>query len=129
MQVADVIGSILGPAFQVVAGIINGLIEVVGWLFDRLNDIINVAGEVGKAIADSPLGWLAARVGDVVGGVAGAVGNAAGAIGGAIAPQPAVAAGYMAPGTTPPPVTNVNVTLDGKEIAKSIDTRLGYGAR
>jgi phage-related protein len=129
MQVADVIGSILGPAFQVVAGIINGLIEVVGWLFDRLNDIINVAGEVGKAIADSPLGWLAARVGDVVGGVAGTVGNAAGAIGGAMAPQPAVAAGYVPAGYAGGvPVTNVNVTLDGKEIAKNVDKRLGYGA-
>ena len=129
MQVADVIGSILGPAFQVVAGIINGLIEVVGWLFDRLNDIINVAGAVGKAIADSPLGWLAARVGDVVGGVAGAVGNAAGAIGGAMAPQPAVAAGYVpANYAGAAPVTNVNVTLDGKEIAKNVDKRLGYGA-
>jgi hypothetical protein len=35
----------------------------------------------------------------------------------------------MAGNDPEPPVTNVSVTLDGKEIAKSIDTRLGYGAR
>lgn len=151
LQVADVMGSILGPAFAIVGGIINGLIEAVGWLFDRLNDIINVVGDVAKAVSDSPLGFLAGVVGNVAGavgnvvggvvsgvagavgnvasGVAGAVGNAAGAIGGAITPQPAVAAGYMSGNAPEPPVTNVSVTLDGKEIAKSIDTRLGYGAR
>jgi hypothetical protein len=129
--IAHVVGTVLGGAFS----ILGGILEFVGGLF----------GQFIKMVTDSPLFKIAEGIGGIAGGIADfitggdkkktapatpAQTQALGAMFGRTAPVVAgAAAGSYSGGPSGAPVTNVSVTLDGKNIATSVDKRLGAQAR
>jgi phage-related protein len=129
--IAHIIGTVLGGAFS----LLGGAIEFVGNLF----------GTFIKMVTDSPLFKIVEGIGSIAGGIvdfvtggdkkktttpASSVGTSMGGMFGRTAPAvtPASTGGYTG-GPSGAPVTNVSVTLDGKNIATSVDKRLGGQAR
>ena len=118
--------NIINGVFDAVTGVIG---VIVGGLVGAFNLLVEVAKVVGKALMDSPLGIffkLAMMVADGIGGILGAV------FGGGNKPSPAASTGggsvrYGTGGGGGVGNTNVNVytTLDGKQVADSVDVRLG----
>ena len=112
IEVAKGIGSIVGSIGDAVGGVVGGIADGLGGFVGGIGDAIG--GAVSGAVS-------------TVGAVAGAVGSVTGIT------APGTPAGY-GPGYNPAdfarttPQTTVNVTLDGKEIAKNVDTRIGRGA-
>lgn len=157
-SVMGVVGPIIQnllPVFQRVFDAVSGLIgkvgELVGWLWgdgngplaiavqaigaalgivgniiatvaDAISGLIDFVMSLGKAIADSPVGQLAGFLGDIGGALFG---------GGGSQPVPVAATSGSSGSrgiTVPAPQVTTNVTLDGRQIAQSVDTRIGRTA-
>jgi len=134
--------NIINGVFDAVTSVIG---VIVGGLVGAFNLLVEVAKTVGQALLDSPLGIffkLAMMVADGIGSILGAVFGGSDASKNATRVATATAGGVTtATGTGErrgysaaefaaasgdfKPVTNVNVTLDGKKVASAIDTRLG----
>jgi len=129
--IAHVVGTVLGGAFTILGNVIG----FVGGLF----------GQFIKMITDSPLFKIVEGIGSIAGGIVDfvtggdkkktttpttSVGTSMGGMFGRTAPAVTGApAGSYSGGPSGAPVTNVSVTLDGKNIATSVDKRLGAQAR
>jgi hypothetical protein len=116
------------------------IVDVFIGAFGLLGKVI---GAIGEAIMNSPFGLFLRLAIEVAKGIGGIISSI---FGGGDKPKPAPAGtsgGTMLPGLAgvtpastrgatftgiPPAQTTVNVTLDGKEIAKNVDTRIGRGA-
>lgn len=107
----------IGGAFSIVLGIIGNIGGAIG-------SAIDFVIKLGKAIMDSPIGFLIKAVAGVVGGVAGAVGGAFGlGKGGGVMPSPGTSGGGNSVGARDIN-NNISITLDGKKVADSVATRL-----
>jgi phage-related protein len=118
------------------------IIDVLVGAFELFGKVI---GRIGEGIMNSPFGLflrLAIEVAKGIGGIIDSVFGGgddkpkplpAGSSGGTMFPglatvgQPA-GTGSATFGGIPPAQTTVNVTLDGKAVAQSVDTRIGRGA-
>lgn len=114
---------VMNGIFDAVTGVIG---VIVGGLVGAFKLLVGVAETVGKLLMNSPLGVffkLAMMVAEGIGGIIGAV------FGGgskAVTPTAPIGPGAVTFGTGGGG-TNVNVytTLDGADIATSVDTRIG----
>lgn len=69
--VAPVFGTVLGAALKVVAGVIGEVIDVISTLVGWLTTAINKVVDLGRAIANSPLGKVAGAIGGAIGNLFG----------------------------------------------------------
>jgi hypothetical protein len=81
-KVFELIGILWGDGEGPLAAAFKGIVGVGTILFNIFGDIVGVIGtvigeiiKVGKAIMDSPLGWLIKQVAGFIGGVAGGIGG------------------------------------------------------
>lgn len=132
----NAVDGLFGALFNIGKFIVDVFIGAFGLLG-------KVIGAIGEAIMNSPFGLflrLAIEVAKGIGGIIDSIFGGdkpkpapAGTSGGTMFPglatvgQPASTGGATF-GGIPPAQTTVNVTLDGKEIAKNVDTRIGRGA-
>jgi hypothetical protein len=142
---------VIAKVVEVVSGPLSVAFSVIGAIFDVIGKVLGFIGDLFgqfiKMVTDSPLFKIVEGIGGIAGGIADFITGGdkpkpapAGTSGGAMFPglanvgrtAPVVAGasvGAMAGGAIPAPVTNVSVTLDGKNIATSVDKRLGQQAR
>jgi phage-related protein len=107
--IADIIGTVLVGAFTILG-------NIIGFVADLFGKFI-------QGIMDSPLFKIAGAIGDIVGGIGGFVGGLFG--GDKPVPVAATSGGGGSRSYLPAPQVTTYVTLDGKAVAQSVDTRLG----
>ena len=128
--IAYIVGTVLGGAFTILG-------NVIGFVADLFGKFI-------QGIMDSPLFKIAGAIGDIVGGIGDFFSGGgdkpaplpAGSSGGTmfpgmatLSPVPVAAtSGGGRAGAIPAPQVSTYVTLDGKQIASSVDTRIGRTA-
>jgi len=124
LALVDFLAGPLGVAIGIIAGIFDIFAKAIGFVFDLFGKFI-------KMVTDSPLFKIAEAIGGIIGNL----------FGGGDKPKPGAAAtsnsgaptfgttGGGAPGARiGAPNVNVAVTLDGKKVAESVDTRIGRSA-
>ena len=133
-KIFELVGILWGDGNGPLAAAFKGIMGVVGIVLNIFGDITGVIGtviqkiiDVGKAIMDSPLGWLIKAVAGFVGGVAGGIGDI-------LNPKqtPSLTPSAVAPGTNfggPSGYSVSNNISFGNDAYSSIDTKLGAAAR
>jgi hypothetical protein len=112
----------IGGAFSIVLGIIG---NIGGAIATAIDFII----KLGKAIMDSPIGFLIKAIAGIVGGAAGAVGGAFGLSGSTSVVPASVTSGGGRDTIGGRDVAIQNNISFGRDAYSSIDTTLGYNAR
>jgi hypothetical protein len=127
LALVDFLAGPLGVAIGIVAGIFDVFAKAIGFVFDLFGQFI-------KMVTDSPLFRIAEGIAGIAGGIANFITGGdkpkplpAGTSGGAMFPGLASVKGN-APGASGAPQVSVAVTLDGKQVAESVDTRIGRSA-
>ena len=125
LALVDFLSGPLGVAIGIVAGIFDVFAKAIGFVFDLFGQFI-------KMVTDSPLFKIAEAIGGIIGNLFGGGDKPkpapAGTSGGAMFPGLA-SVGRTAPGAgSAAPQVSVAVTLDGKKVADSVDTRIGRSA-
>jgi len=114
----------LAIAVKAIGGAFSIVLNILGNIGGAIGAAIDFVIKLGKAIMDSPIGFLIKAVAGVVGGVAGAVGGAFGVgKGGGVMPAPGGSGGGASVGARDIK-NNISITLDGKKVADSVATRL-----
>lgn len=122
---------VIAAVVEIVSGPLSVAFGVIGAIFDAIGKVLGFIGDLFakfiKMVTDSPLFKIAEAIGGILGNLFGG--------GSKPAPVPAPkvsgapASSYMGGYTGGAPVVNNYVTLDGKQVAQSVDTRLGRQAR
>jgi hypothetical protein len=124
LALVDFLSGPLGVVIGIVAGIFDVFAKAIGFVFDLFGQFI-------KMVTDSPLFQIAEAIGGIIGNLFGGGDKPkpapAGTSGGAMFPGLASVKGN-APGASGAPQVSVAVTLDGKQVAESVDTRIGRSA-
>lgn len=125
---------IVDKLFKVLSDIAGFIVNVLVGAFKILSDFL---ASVGDEILKGPFGFLLQMILDVAGGIGNIIGSIFGGDKGPATVNTGITSTGGGGGTRylgggvdgGAPVTNVNVTLDGKKIAKAVDTRLGASTR
>jgi hypothetical protein len=123
LALVDFLSGPLGVAIGIVAGIFDVFAKAIGFVFDLFGQFI-------KMVTDSPLFKIAEAIGGIIGNLFGGgdkKGGAAASTSYVGSPTFGTTSG-AAPGTSAAPNVSVAVTLDGKKVADSVDTRIGRSA-
>lgn len=107
----------IGGAFSIVLNILGNIGGAIAKAIDFIMDL-------GKAIMDSPIGFLIKAIAGIVGGAAGAVGDMFGLKGGGITPA-AVTSGGNGRDAVGGNYTVRNTVVFGNDAVSHIDTKLG----
>ena len=111
----------IGNAFSIVLSIIGNIGGAIATAIDFIM-------QLGKAIMDSPIGFLIKAIAGIVGGVGGAVSNAFG-LGGSVTPASVTSGnGRDAVGGQYAIQTSIDVNLDGRTVAGNTNVHLGQTA-
>ena len=128
-KVMDFIGVLWGDgtgplaiAVQAIGGAFSIMLGIIGNIGGAIAGAIDFVMKLGKAIMDSPIGFLIKAIAGIVGGAAGAVGGAFGL--GSNAPAFSPAAVNTGAGERGAYVVNNSITF-GRDAASSISTSLG----
>jgi hypothetical protein len=116
----------LAIAVQAIGGAFSIVLSILGNIGGAIAGAIDFVMKLGKAIMDSPIGFLIRAVAGIVGGAAGAVGGAfgLGKGGGGVVPA-SVTSGAGRDSVGGRDIRNeISVNLDGKKVAESVSTRL-----
>ncbi len=116
----------LAIAVQAIGGAFSIVLSILGNIGGAIATAIDFVISLGKAIMDSPIGFLIKAIAGVVGGAAGAIGGAFGLGGGGRGVVPAsVTSGGGRDSVGGRDIRNeISVNLDGKKVAESVSTRL-----
>lgn len=136
----NLVGTLWGGGTGPLAGAVQGIGRLLEFLLDILTLIIRTIDGViksvmalGKAISNSPIGGLVNLVGGVAGKVLNPLGSLGSAVGGFLGPSPvkvpATSSPYGGRVVVPAPQVRVYANLDGRQIANSVNVRLGQTAR
>lgn len=119
LALVDFLAGPLGAAIGFIAGIFDIFAKAIGFVFDLFGKFI-------KMVTDSPLFKIAEAIGGIFGKLFGGgdSGSSTGSTPASTAPRFGTTSG-TAPGRGAAPQVNVAVTLDGKKVADSVDTRIG----
>ena len=119
----------LAIAVQAIGGAFSIVLSILGNIGGAIAGAIDFVMKLGKAIMDSPIGFLIKAVAGIVGGAAGAVGGAFG-LGSNTGVVPAsVTSGGGRDSVGGRDVVIQNDISFGRDAYSSIDTTLGYNAR
>ena len=119
----------LAVAVQAIGGAFSIVLSILGNIGGAIATAIDFVMKLGKAIMDSPIGFLIKAVAGIVGGAAGAVGGAFG-LGSNTGVVPAsVTSGGGRDSVGGRDVVIKNDISFGRDAYSSIDTTLGYNAR
>jgi len=134
-KVFELIGILWGDGEGPLAAAFKGIVGVGTILFNIFGDIVGVIGtvigeiiKVGKAIMDSPLGWLIKQVAGFIGGVAGGIGGVLLPKNAGVVPASATSGGGRDSVGGRDVVVRNDISF-GRDAYSSIDTTLGYNAR
>ena len=120
----------LAIAVQAIGGAFSIVLSILGNIGGAIATAIDFVMKLGKAIMDSPIGFLIKAIAGVVGGAAGAIGGAFGLGGGGGGVVPAsVTSGGGRDSVGGRDVVVRNDISFGRDAYSSIDTTLGYHAR
>jgi hypothetical protein len=115
----------LAIAVQAIGGAFSIVLTILGNIGGAIAGAIDFVMKLGKAIMDSPIGFLIKAVAGIVGGAAGAIGGAFGlGKGGGVMPSPGGSGGGRDQVGGRDIKNNISITLDGKKVADSVATRL-----
>jgi len=119
----------LAIAVQAIGGAFSIVLSILGNIGGAIATAIDFVISLGKAIMDSPIGFLIKAVAGIVGGAASAVGGAFGLGGGGGGVVPAaVTSGGGRDSVGGRYVVNNQITF-GRDATSSINTQIGAGAR
>lgn len=116
----------LAIAVQAIGGAFSIVLGIIGNIGGAIATAIDFVISLGKAIMDSPIGFLIKAVAGIVGGAAGAIGGAFGLGGGntSVVPARGTSGGGGSSVGARDIKNEITVNLDGKKVAESVSTRL-----
>lgn len=119
----------LAIAVQAIGGAFSIVLNILGNIGGAIATAIDFIMDLGKAIMDSPIGFLIKAVAGIVGGAAGAVGNAFGLGGGGGVVPAAVTSGAGGRDAVGGQYSVSNTITFGNDAYSSINTNIGANAR
>jgi hypothetical protein len=120
-----------GPLAAAIKGIV-GVATILGSIFGNIvgaiGDAIGAVINLGKAIMDSPIGWVIKQIAGLIGGAAGVVGNSFGLGGNGGVTPAAVTSGNGRDGVGGNYAVSNTITF-GRDATSSISTSIGSDSR